>query len=140
MTRGQALVEFALVLPIFLALMLGFAELATLFASRQAYQNGADVLADWAAVSMAENPDGESWRTGWAAVVSDETARADCEQPELSVTYDGAHEPGDRVFVRWQCRYTPKVAPGWSGLAVTVESAAVVPLSAPEPTPTPTPT
>lgn len=135
-TKGQALVEFALVLPIFLALLLGFAELAMLFASRQGYQNGADVLADWAAVSMAQNP-GESWRSGWTAVVNDEADRADCTSPDLSVTYDDDHAAGDRVLIRWTCHYTPKVAPGWNGMSVTVESEAVVPYVAPVPSPSP---
>ena len=126
MSRGQALVEFALVLPIFLALMLGFAELAVLFASRQGYQNGVDVLAQ----SYAINGD-----TGFASVVARESARTHCDGEPL-VTADG-NDPGDRVLVRWVCHYTPKVAPGWGGMDVTVESAAVVPVPVLTPSPSP---
>lgn len=116
--RGQTLVEFALVLPIFLALMLGFAELAMLFASRQGYQNGVDVLAQSAAINGTD---------GWSALVADEQQRTGCGADPVVTYPDGTNDPGDRVHVRWDCHYTPKVAPGWGGLTVHVESEAVVP-------------
>ena len=138
-TRGQTLVEFALVMPVFLALMLGFAELAMLFANRQGFQNGVDVLASWASISMAENP-GESWKSGWAAVVADEADRVGCTDASPTVTLpDVSHDPGDRVLIIWDCHYSPKVAPGWGGLTVTVESAAVVPMPIMTATPSPSP-
>ena len=59
--RGQTLVEFALVLPILMFMMLGFAELAFLFASRVGFQNSADVMVQWVAEEMASHP-GDSWK------------------------------------------------------------------------------
>ena len=124
--KGQALVEFALVLPILMLMLLGFGEAAMLFATRQGYQNGADVMAQWAASEMAEKP-GESWKSGWNKVVNDEQARADCDADPAISFPDGGHLPGDRVLVRWSCRYTPRLSGPIAGLTVTVDSEAVVP-------------
>lgn len=86
---------------------------------------------------MSTNP-GEAWRSGWSQLVADETQRAECESPSLVVELpDGTHDPGDRVLVTWTCHYVPKIAPGWGGMAVTVESAAIVPMPIGEPSPSP---
>ena len=136
--QGQTLVEFALVMPIFLALLLGFAELAMLFATRQGYQNGVDVLADWTAIAMT-GP-GESWQSGWNEVVRQEADRTGCDDLSPAVLLpDGTHQAGDRVLLRWICHYEPKVAPGWGGLTVTVQSEAVVPVVPPAGTSSPSP-
>lgn len=134
---GQALVEFALVLPFLMFLLLGFGEVAFLVATQQSYQNGVDVLAQWAASEMSEKP-GESWRAGWNAVVKEESDRTGCGDLAPVVIFpDINHSWGDRVLVQWDCQYTPKITSGWGGLRVSVESEAVVPGAAPLPAPEP---
>jgi Flp pilus assembly protein TadG len=137
---GQAVVEFAVVLPLIMVVLLGFGETAFLVATQHAFQNGADVLAERAAFEMSSSP-GESWKAGWQAVVADEDERTGCGDTSPSVALpDGTHGPGDRVLVVWHCHYTPHITSGWGGLPVTVQSEAVVPGSiAPPATPTPTP-
>ena len=135
--RGQSLVEFALVLPLLMLLLLGFGEAAFLAATQHGFQNGVDALAGWAAYRMADAP-GESWQAGWGAVVDQESDRTGCADRSPTVTFpDGTHGPGDRVLVRWSCHYQPRLTRIWDGLAVRVESEAIVPALAPAPTPAP---
>ena len=132
--RGQALVEFALVLPLLMFLLLGFGEVAFLVATQHRYQNSADVLAQSVAIAIANGP---GWEAAWDAVVHDEQARVDCAaSPGLAVP-EGT-DPGDRVLVTWRCDYHAKLISGL-GVPITVESVAVIPFIAPPPTPTPTP-
>jgi hypothetical protein len=135
---GQTLVEFALVLPIFLFLLLGFGETAFLVATQHGYQNGVDVLAQRAAAEMATEP-GESWQADWNQVVRDEQDRHDCSGTPSVTLPDGTHGPGDRVIVHWQCHYQPRITTLWGGLPISVESEAVVPQPAPTATPSPAP-
>lgn len=126
--KGQSLVEFALILPILLFMMLGFSELAFLFASRAGFQNGADVLVQWAAEEMYAKP-GESWKADWNRVVDEESERVGCisqRGPELSFP-DVTHVPGDRVLLDWECVYQPKLTRDFIDLPVFVQSEAVVP-------------
>ena len=135
---GQSLVEFALVLPLLMFILLGFAELSFAVANRAAYQNGVDVLAQWAASEMAESP-GESWKAHWNAVVNDEAGRVGCTDPnppEVSFP-DGSHVHGDRVLVRWDCPYRPTLTADLFDITMHVESEAVVPGAKLTPTPSP---
>jgi Flp pilus assembly protein TadG len=123
--RGQSLVEAALVLPIMLFVMLGFAEAAFLYARVHAAQTSADVLAEVAAQSP-----GESWR----AIVQDELDRAECE--------DGVAESENlsrgRVRVTMTCGYTPVVTNGlWPGLRYAVQGEAVAVEPGPSPSASP---
>ena len=132
--RGQSLVEFALVLPLLMFLLLGFGEVAFLVATQHRYQNSVDVLAQSAAIAIGN---GSGWEADWNAVVHEEQARVDCASaPGLAVP-DGT-DPGDRVLVSWRCDYHAKLVSGF-GVPITVESAAVIPFVAPNPSPTPTP-
>lgn len=134
---GQSLVEFALVLPLLMLLLLGFGEAAFLAATQHRFQNAADVLAQWAAFQMADTP-GESWQAGWAQVVSGESARTGCGDLNPQVSFpDGTHGPGDRVLVQWHCHYQPRLTTVWEGLPVNVQSEAMVPALATTPTPSP---
>ena len=136
--RGQALVEFALVMPILMFMLLGFGEAAILFAQRWGYQNGVDVMAQWAAVDMSASP-GESWKSGFNRIVDEEAEQWGCldqDGPEVSFP-DGTHEAGDRVLVAWDCTYEPKLTPALGiEVPIRVESEAVVPYVAP-PAPSP---
>lgn len=127
MKRGQALVEFALVLPILIFMLLGFAEVAFLVATQHGYQRGADVLADVAVERMRTMP-GESWQAGWEQLVNEEGVRAGCSNPNVEVSFpDMTHQAGDRVVVTWSCAYEPVVTQGlWPGLIVSATSAAVI--------------
>jgi hypothetical protein len=133
---GQSLVEFALVLPLLMFILLGFGEVAFLVATQHRYQNGVDVLAQWAAAEMADSP-GESWQAGWSQVVRDEADRVDCDGDPLVTFPDVTHGPGDRVLVHWSCHYQPRLTTVWEGLSVDVESEAVVPAALPIPSPSP---
>lgn len=110
--------------------LLGFGEVSFLVATQHGYQNGADVLAQWAASEMSDHP-GESWQAGWGQVVRDESERTGCGDLSPTVTFpDGTHFAGDRVLIRWACRYHPHLTTIWDGsLPVTVQSEAVVPPS-----------
>lgn len=131
---GQAIAEFALVLPVLMLMLLGFAELSFAVANRAGYQNGVDVLAQWAAEEMAA----ESWPSGWTNVVKDEVDRTGCDDRDPSVTFpDGSHLPGDRVLVRWACPYHPTLTANLFDFTIHVESEAVVPGAKPTPSPSP---
>jgi Flp pilus assembly protein TadG len=126
MRSGQALVEFALVVPVMLFTFLGMAEAGLLFAKADAWQRGADVLAEAAAIRIATEP-AESWRLGWESLANDEQAKASCGEPDTTFP-DETQEPGDRVTVTWNCIYSPiLVRDLWAGLVTTISSTAVIP-------------
>lgn len=136
MKRGQSIVEFALVLPLLMFILLGFAELAFAVANRAAYQNGVDVLAQWAAEEMAAG----SWPAGWGATVSEEVRRTGCQDPTPAVSFpDGSQLPGDRVLVRWDCPYRPTLTADLFDMTFQLESEAVVPGAKPTPAPSASP-
>lgn len=133
---GQAITEFALVLPVLMLVLLGFAEVAMLVADRQGYQRAADVLAAVAAEKMTEDP-GDSWRADWEAVKRDELERAGCDDAEVDLL-DGGTDPGDRVAVRVRCSYHWHLTSALDVLLVRVFGESVVP-GAPAPPPAPSP-
>ena len=94
--RGQAIVEFALIMPILMLILLGIGEITFLAAWGHNSQQTADVLADIAASRMT--PDNESWRSGWTPVAAEEIAHAGCESVDVTFP-DGTHRYGDRVRV-----------------------------------------
>lgn len=135
--KGQATVEFALLLPLLLFMGLGFLEGGILLNSQRSMQNSVDVLAKIAAEKI-ETIGSEDWE----AVILEEITRSSdrcAESPNIAVSYpDVTTESGDRVKVSWSCPYAPLVTNGlWPGLRITVESEAVINLPNPEPTPLP---
>jgi len=142
--RGQSLVEFALVLPVFLFAALGFVEAAFLFSHQHSAQTSADVLADALAERIAENPDSESWHAGWNSLVAQELVRSGCDGAAFVSFPDDTHLPGDRARVTLSCEYHPVPTHGlWEGLVYAVQGEAVVrstavpPSSAPSLSPSP---
>ena len=123
-SRGQALVEAALVMPVLLFAFMAMAELAFLVSASYGWQRGADVLAQAAAVRVAQNP-GESWKAGWTAISNQEEARAGCGTPD--VEFPDGTQAGGRVEVSWVCDYDAILVHGFSLPATTVTSVAVIP-------------
>ncbi len=137
--KGQAIVEFALVMPIFLLLVLGGGELAFLIANQWSYPRGVEVLADVAAEKISTEP-GNSWRAGWNSVVRDEDEQRRCGDPNPELLFPDGQEPGDRVQVVWHCYYRPYITTMWDGLDLTVIGTSVIradPNATPMPSETP---
>jgi len=113
---GQAIVEFALVMPLMLTILLGVIGVFYLDLRARDFQNGVDVLAELA----ASDP-------GWQAKTASEDERVACHanpvQPDVSYP-DGGAAPGDRILLRWACHLRTRWL--FDGLAVTVESEAVI--------------
>jgi hypothetical protein len=127
---GQAIVEMALILPILLFVLLGFVEVGFLFAARDRYQNGVDVLTELAAADRSD---------AWRNKVQSEDDRVGCHDGQPDVTYpDGDQAPGSRIRLVWTCHYRPVFVP-MLNVAVAVESEALIAGSAPIPTPSPSP-
>jgi Flp pilus assembly protein TadG len=116
--RGQAIVEFALVMPIMLTILLGVAGVFYLDLSTRKMQQGVDILAQLAAQSPS-----------WTAKVADENVRANCNasplQPEVAYP-DGGKKPkkGDRIRLTWSCHLRTRWL--FDGAPITVESEAVI--------------
>ncbi len=130
--RGQAIVEFALIMPILMLILLGIGEITFLAAWGHNSQQTADVLADVAASRMT--PDNESWRSGWTPIAADEIERAGCESVDVTFP-DGTHRYGDRVRVRLACTYHWHLTDALGGIPQHFEAEAVV--RTPIPTPAP---
>ncbi len=106
---GQALVEFVLVLPILLTLLLSSVELWRIGYERTRYAESAGVIAELARFSY---PSPE-----FDAAADDELARVGCDWTDYSVTDDGW-----RIVVDVTCQYRPIA---YAALAVPVSVSAV---------------
>lgn len=114
--RGQAVVEFAIVAPLMLTILLGVVAVFYLDLSHRAMQNGVDVLAQLAARGPT-----------WVAKVPDENDRTRCNADPLmpEVEYpDTLALPGNRVLLTWHCHLETHWI--FDGLPVTVSSEAVI--------------
>jgi hypothetical protein len=115
---GQALVEFALIAPVMILVLLGAAEMGMLYAARAAQDRSTAVVADWA----ADRP-GEDWRLA-----------ADRELPgcDVHVTIDDGL---GILTATATCTYHPRITSNlWDGLPISSEASAAI---SPEPTPSP---
>lgn len=114
--HGQALVEFALVMPIALGLFLGGAELAVVGFHQELAQRAAGTLADMVAITPAMAADDPA--------VTDEAHRAGCATFSAAITWpDDSAEPGDRVAVALECHFASLTT---SDRLVTAAATAVV--------------
>lgn len=126
-------------LPVLCILLLGFAELGIGLAWHMTIARSADVLADAAAIRMANDPT-DAWRDGWEALAASEADVADCRDATWDLAFpDGGREAGQRVRVTWTCRYVPRLTSNvWAdGTAVSVVGEAVIPFAPAQPTPSP---
>lgn len=103
------MVEFALVLPVLMLVLLGFAELGFLIATAHSWQQGADVLAE----SVAHRVSDAGWQSEYEAIRRDEAQLRRCDGSS-SVEFPDGTNPGDRVRVRWTCHYASRVSTMWS--------------------------
>lgn len=131
MKRGQAIVEMALMLPVFLFAALAFCESGILIATWSEQQRQTGVLADW----VVEHPNQD-----WSGV-QNKLGLQNC-----TITVD-AKNPLDIVHAGVSCHYTPRITSNiWNGLAISTEADAaeiidlhgkdlksLVPSSAPSP-------
>lgn len=115
-SKGQAIVEFALVFPLLCFVALGFTEAAFLFIDRAAQDRATDDVVEWAAGHQ-----GQAWNS-----------IANRELPGCDVTVTLIAK--DLLEARSACAYIPRVTRGlWPGLVITSAESAVL-------TPGPTPT
>lgn len=112
-STGQALVEFVLILPVLLMLVLASVDLWSIGYQRTRYQESAGVLADAIAWNGYEYPSPE-----FDALADDELARVRCDR-DGAVTVD---DDGWRVVVGLTCRYHP-IAYAPLAVPVSVEAA-----------------
>lgn len=117
--RGQALVEFALVLPLMLLLVFGGLEAALLVNAKAQQDRTTQTLADW----VAAHPGGNPYETV-AALSLDGCDVSTAEDPDLGL-----------VTVWATCDYSPVT---YAALAVPISSEASAAM-APTPEPTPEP-
>ena len=111
MTRGQALVETVLMLPVLLALVLGGAEVGNLGIARLAWQSSAQAFADYAALNPDPVP---SWQAA-------ELARVNCDGSPVVTFPDD-----DRVVVDLTCQYHGLAVGAFADLPVSVAAVAIV--------------
>ena len=119
---GQALVEFALIAPVALAMALGFIEAGLLVNAKGEQDRATSVVAYWAAAHPGEDPQPVLEETGLDACI---------------VTVEQDADVG-LAIVHATCHYQPVATHGlWEGLPVSSEASAA---AAPTPTPTAAPT
>jgi hypothetical protein len=128
---GQSLVEFALILPIFLALLAGIIGMGFFYVRQHGFQTGVDTLA-----AMAS--DGTD---RWKGAVADENKRWFCQADPLvpTVTYPDQSSKvknGDRMVLAWTCHIQTSGFLGING-AVTVLGETVIAGQKPVATPLP---
>lgn len=166
-SAGQSLVEFALVLPVMLLLVLFGVDFGRVFLGWVELNNVVRVAADFA----AENP--TAWntvnpnaavQTQYRNLVANEAAKVNCTMPSsipdpvFSGGPNAQQAIGTPVFVRVACRFdliTPLIGsvfggslqvaasasyPTRSGMIANIPMASVTPVPSPTPSPSPTPT
>jgi hypothetical protein len=157
-SRGQALVEFALVLPVLLLLLLIVIDFSRLYFAWVATQNMTRIAANYAA-----NQPAGPWGSGstYQAQINADATTINCAMPSIwpAPTFpDGTTNIGDRAQVSLTCDFHPMTPiistivgdpihlgasdtfPIKAGFINGVPVATAVPTASPTPTPTPAPT
>jgi PKD repeat protein len=162
-SRGQAMVEFALVLPLLVLLLVMAVDFGRVFFGWVALQNAARIAADFAAQRPdawpADNPLDTQAQDLYRDIVENDLQAINCEPPGGGTwgtsdvpdpTFPGGKDPGDPALVQLQCTLgllTPLAelivgGPVALGAEATfgINEGTSLGLPTPSPTPTPTPT
>ena len=129
--RGQTLVEFALVAPVFILLLLFAIDFGRIFLGWISLNNAARVGANYAA-QHPHDWDAGAGPTEYATLMSDNVGAINCT-PDApgNPTFGPTKEPGELVRVDLSCHFTvlTPVISGVLGGTVTVSSNASFPIS-----------
>jgi hypothetical protein len=156
--RAQSLVEFALILPLLLVLLLGGIDLGRVFFGSVALTNASRVGANYAALypDAWDSPGGNaSQRQEFAAQIRRDADKMHCDLPASlpAPVFPSGKEIGDPVLVQLTCKFT-LITPFMTtflGGPLTVHAESTFPIrsgcagcsgsfpEAPTPEPTPTP-
>jgi hypothetical protein len=135
--RGQALVEFTLVQPIFVLWLVVVFATGFAFLTAMRAQNGIAVLAQRAAS-----------QTGWESEIGEENDRSGCNAKPAHPTVeypDGNKDPGSIIHLTWQCHVLiPAIAGISPSISYAVSADAVIagkesPSASPSPSPSASP-
>lgn len=122
---GQAIVEFALIAPMLMLLMLGIIGAGLVHVRWHQYQNAVQVLATLAAVEP-----NDSWRSH----IHDVNERHKCD---LVGSVEAQDTPEGTVVVTETCLFDFAILPVFHNLPVTVTYEAARPFEVAEPSPSP---
>jgi Flp pilus assembly protein TadG len=129
-TRGQTMVEFALIFPILVLLLLIAVDFGRVFLGWVSLNNAARVGANYAAA----NPQ-DTWGPGsdYQVLMNDNVGAINCTRaPTDPPTFGPTKAPGEIVTVDLTCSFpviTPLIGAFFPGGAVTVASSAAFPIT-----------
>lgn len=142
-SRGQALVEFAIVLPLLALLLVMAVDFGRVFFGWVALQNAARIGADraaqtWRAWPTADNAEEQLWESQYQALITHDLQAANCDYPTphpdptfTNVDGDPAIDYGDLATVRLGCSFdliTP-LADGLFGGPIDLVAEATFPVN-----------
>lgn len=135
-SRGQAMVEFAIILPL-LALVILFAiDFGRVFFGWVGLQNVARIGANWASLyadSDFTDPS-DPQRIELLDQIASDAAFINCELPpdeDMLPTFPVGKDPGDPVIVGFECEFsllTPLLSPIFGGMGVPIWAEATFPV------------
>jgi Flp pilus assembly protein TadG len=129
-SRGQTMVEFALIFPILVLLLLIAVDFGRVFLGWVSLNNAARVGANYAAA----NPN-DTWGTGsdYQVLMTDNVGAINCTRaPTDPPTFGPSKAPGELVTVDLTCSFpviTPLISTFFPGGVVTVASSAAFPIT-----------
>jgi len=133
-SRGQSLVEFALVLPLLMVILLFTVDFGRVFLGWVELNNAARIAANYAAAGQP--PLTSTQRDQYRAIVGRETAALNCDLPTVNPIPDPTFTPntsvGSQAVVNLSCVFHP-ITPfisGFFGGGVNVGAQAIFPIRA----------
>ena len=111
MSRGQAIVEMAIMLPVAMFIALGFVEVGFLVITKAHQDRATAVVAEYDALHHDDS---------WHAVAVHELPGCDISLVETK----------GLIVVTTTCQYRPHAFPGWGSLPMTSQESAVLPVPA----------
>lgn len=137
-SRGQALVEFAIILPLLVLIVLFAIDFGRVFFGWVGLQNAARIGANWASLyatadwTNADDPEREEL----LEQIKADAAAINCVLPpdeEMLPEFPGGTTPGAPVTVGFDCEFgliTPFLAPLFGGMQVPIAAEATFPIRA----------